>query len=188
MLLSTLASEGGQQQDGHVLRSSRNGATAQAIESNMSGDSQASEFGDARRVWLACRPSGNFILPCSLESTVALLDPADQQHCPYPQEEVNRLDQPVQGTNQDLCLDQSKGRYHQRVYNTTHTQPFVSFCGDCHASENEQAEGAECPKCLVNARKTNPGQESQQINPSQQLSNPEDEAQDERDHQGHSRN
>src|SRR2546423_12586773 len=49
MLLATLASSGGQQQNRHMLCSSSNRPTGQAIERNMCGGGQTGEPGHDRR-------------------------------------------------------------------------------------------------------------------------------------------
>src|SRR5258708_30110536 len=96
MLLSTLASGGGQQQDGHVLCSSRNRSTAQAIESYMGGDGQTSEPGYDRRGWVF--PGGFWRSPpvFFLLRTVKLFCPFDPHPRPHPSPPKRRFVQRLQ--------------------------------------------------------------------------------------------
>src|SRR5258708_40102799 len=100
MLLSTLASGGGQQQDGHVLCSSRNRSTAQAIESYMGGDGQTSEPGYDRRGGVAQGRFGSSPVFFLLETAIKFFDPYDQHHGSAPSQQVSRLAQPVQVVHQ----------------------------------------------------------------------------------------
>ena len=98
------------------------------------------------------------------------LDPYDQHHGSDSHQQVSSPDQPVQVSHQDQHLCHPESRDQERVDDASRAQQPVSAGPHGHHPKDEQAEGANDAKPLVNVRKTDLDQENQKPAPHPWLS------------------